>query len=288
MLWNMIIVEQNKLFKRAILWVELGLLALVAVIAQLITYALVKFGDMGRQMPPEAVAQMEQSLVWPDALNGLLQLAAGSSLGGMLVIVLVGTITAQEYTWRTFQLWLSRGISRSTVMGAKFAAVIVPILLLVLTPLLVGGVVTAVFSQQLTGTIPWAEVDWALLGANTLRTAYTLLPYAALAFFLAVISRSTVVAIAGGLAYSLLLEGIVVQLLSLAGGTWTRIGMYLPAGLAHGLLSTNSGLVVTVDGDPVQAVQYLEPAAAAVGIMLYTIVLITVAVLVFRRQDLGG
>ncbi|MCB9007265.1 MAG: hypothetical protein H6656_07880 [Ardenticatenaceae bacterium] len=62
------------------------------------------------------------------------------------------------------------------------------------------------------------------------RTAFTLLPYAALTFFLAVVSRSTVVAIGGGLAYAMLIEGCWFSFFAFVGGTWLKLGNICPPG----------------------------------------------------------
>ena len=114
-----------------------------------------------------------------------------------------------------------------------------------------------------------------------------LLPYAALTFFLAIASRSTVVAIGGGLAFSLLIEGVFVQVVALVGGTWARIGQHLPAGLADSLTMLNR----VTDGTPSSLVpqpDVVNPQTAVLGIALYTILFVGLALLAFRRQDLGG
>jgi ABC-type transport system involved in multi-copper enzyme maturation permease subunit len=279
---NMLLIEHKKLFGRAILWIELALIAVgVLAINGL-------FFFISRVDESEMTAQLQQTLIWPDGLTQSVGLAAGPSLGGMLIVVLVGAITAQEYTWRTLQLWLSRGVPRSTFLAAKFVALLLPALLLVMVPLLVGGVTTAVFSQILLGHVPVEAVDWGHLALLTLATAYSLLPYAGLAFLLAVATRSTIVAVGGGLAYVLLLEGITVQMLAFAGGALAEVGRYLPAGLAQGLLALQGGMTVEVDGQMAPAVQYLDPAWAAVGIALYSIVFVSLSIVIFRRQDLGG
>jgi ABC-2 type transport system permease protein len=283
MFWHMFIIEQLKLFKRAILWVELVLIG-VGVLALNALFIVITRMDSTNP----AVGQLEQTLVWPDGLMQSVGLAAGPGLGGILIVILVGAITAQEYSWRTLQLWLSRGVPRSTFLTAKFMALLLPTLLLVVTPLLVGGLITAVFSQIILGHIPLAAVEWSNLAVTTLATAYTLLPYAGLAFFLAVATRSTIVAVGGGLAYTLLLEGIVVQLLTFAGGSWAAVGRYVPAGLAQGLLSLDRNATMTIDGQAAPPIQYLEPGTAAVGIALYILIFVALSIIIFRRQDLGG
>jgi len=185
------------------------------------------------------------------------------------------------------QLWLSNGISRPVLLLAKFAIVLLPALLFVLAPFVTGAITTAVFTQILQGSLPFAQVDWWQAALSILRTAYTLLPYAALTFLLAVASRSTVVAVGGGLAYTLLIEGVFVQLLAFIGGTWAKIGQYLPASLSSSLATFNRVSANSSSGLATQA-EGLSLETAVIGIALYTLLFVALAVLAFRRQDLSG
>ena len=283
MFWNLIVIEQQKLVKRAILWVELALMLVAVVAMNAMLFVILK-----TQPDDPMIGALQQTLVWPMGLMQSLGLASGASLGGILIVILMGAVVGQEYSWRTVQLWLSRGVPRPLFLVAKFTAVFLPALLFVFLPLVVGGGITAAFSQNLLGHVPTADIEWGKLLLTALATAYTLLPYAALAFLLAIATRSIIVTIGAGLAYTLLLEGIVVQLLAFAGGVWAEIGRYLPAGLAQGVLGIGRSMTVEVGGELAPAIQYLDPAPAAVGVALYTAVFIGLAILVFRRQDLGG
>ncbi len=283
MFWNMFVVENQKLFKRAIVWVELAVVGVAILAVNLMMFVITRV-ETGNPM----IDMLEETLVWPGALTQAAGLASGASLGGILIIILTGAAMAQEYTWRTLQLWLSRGVPRSLFLTAKFAALLLPALLLVVVPLVLGGLVTAVFSQIILGEIPFAAVEWGNVFLLTLATAYSLLPYAGLAFFLAVATRSTMITIGGGLAYTLLIEGLAVQILALAGGSLAAIGKYVPAGLVQSMLGVGSAVNLEIDGQMGLTVQYLEPGAAAVGIALYTIAFVALSVLIFRRQDLGG
>lgn len=286
MFWQIVSTEHTKIFKRAIFWVEVAVaLALVAAL-YLIMYNIGRPG-VNNPMPAEDVAEIEAILTWPSALTGLVDMAAGPSLGGIVMVILAGAVMAQEYTWNTLQLWLSRGVSRTLFIGAKFIALLVPMLILVLAVVMVGGVLTALFTIQITGSLPIGQVNWLDLLLQSGKVAYTLLPYAALAFFLAVLSRSTIVAVGGGLTYVLAGEGIALQLLALAGGGWAQIGRYLPSGLAQAVQESNAGLVIG-DADSLDALQYLEPAQAAIGIALYALLFVGLSILIFRRQDFSG
>src|SRR5512134_2513977 len=105
MFWQMITIEQSKITRRTMLWVELALLAIGIVVLHLALYGALQAGDMGGEaMQAELVEQMEQTLVWPAGLDSAVDFAAGPNLGGILIIILVGAVVAQEYTWRTLQL----------------------------------------------------------------------------------------------------------------------------------------------------------------------------------------
>ena len=283
MIWQVVNAEQTKIFKRKILWIELGLLALAMTLLYVVAFSVIA-SDSSGQVPPEAI---EGSLTWPAGLTSGLSFAAGPNLGGILMILLVGAVVAQEYTWGTLQLWLSRGISRPLFLGAKFVALLLPAFFIVLTALLVGGTISAAFSLYFLGGIPFAQVAWGELGWSVLVFTYSLLPYAALTFFLAVASRSTVVSIGGGLAYALLLEGIILQLIGTLGGVWGQIGRYVPGGLARGMLAIDSGINVQVGEASIERIQFLEPGMAALGIALYILVFVLASLLIFRRQDLN-
>ena len=286
MFWQMVAVEQKKLTRRKILWIELAMMAAAAVFIPLVIY-LASQSDGSGNLVITTDGPVEEMIAWPMALRLGIDLASGGGLGGLLIVILIGTLTAQEYGWRTMQLWLSNGISRPVLLLAKFTAVLLPSLLLVLAPFVAGALTTAVFTQNLQGSLPFAQVDWWQAALSIGRTAFTLLPYAALTFFLAVISRSTVVAIGGGLAYAMLIEGVLVQLLTFVGGTWAKIGQYLPAGLSNSLAALNrvsassgSGLVAQAEG--------VSMETAVTGIALYTLIFVGLAIFAFRRQDLGG
>jgi ABC-type transport system involved in multi-copper enzyme maturation permease subunit len=285
---NVLGIEWTKLVRRRLLWVEVGILTLLVVVFEALLYAVFQANGAGGQMVPDAREGLAALITWPGALSNLLSFATGSSLGGLLVIILVGAVTAQEYTWRTLHLWLSRGTSRALLLVAKAIALVPTFFLFVLTPLVVGGALTAVFTVWQKGALDLSQVSAVQLGLSALRTAYSLFPYASLTFLLAVFSRSAVTAIGGGLAYALLVEGVVVQIFALAGGTLAQVGQYLPGGMAAGLMQANrTGGALVVNGQRVVQ-HYLDPNIAAVGIALYTVLFVGLAIWAFRRQDLSG
>ncbi|MHB1415630.1 MAG: ABC transporter permease subunit [Chloroflexota bacterium] len=281
MFWDVLVAEQSKVFKRKILWVE------IAIITALVGLAL---GGPYLIAPDPS---MVERVLWPNGVVlTLSQFAANPTLAGLILVVLIGAVVSQEYTWRTLQLVLSRGISRSTLVGAKFASLALPALLVVVIPTLVGLVLSGFFTYQTKGTLDPSVFNYPQVVLGFLYGAYTLLPYAALAFALAIISRSSVTAIGIGVGV-LLGEAIVWQVLVGFGGAAAQVALYLPMSLSMSVLSLTTAIAaganvpadVTAGG---AAGSLLAPFTAAVVIAIYTVVLVAVAAIAFRRQDLTG
>jgi ABC-type transport system involved in multi-copper enzyme maturation permease subunit len=287
MLANAFRMELTKVFRRRMTWVLVTILVLLVAGMYLALYAVLQDALSEPVAVPEKIEALRAMLSWPQAFSSLLGYTGGTGLGGILLVVLAGAVMAQEYSWRTAHLWLSRGLPRSAFLLGKYAVLVVAALLVVLTAVLVGTLLTAWFTHQLTGSLSLAGLNMAELALSVLRTAYTLLPYIGLTFLVAVLTRSTAAAIGVGLAYTLLVENILVQLLGLAGGMWADIARYAPGSLAATLMQTNHRLVEVDLGSGVNA-GLPSPWAAAGGVALYAVAFLGLSLWAFRRQNLTG
>lgn len=285
MFWNLLTNENTKNFKRTLLWVELILLAVFVICIFSFLYLIMQSTPEGVTISTEDRAKIPVLVSWPGALEFALQFVGRTGLGGLLLIVFVGAATAQEYTWRTFHLWLNRGTPRSLLLVAKFCALLLPTLAVVLTALISGGVITAIFSMQINGALHLEQVNFWQLGLGMLRTAYALLPYVALAFLLAIATRSPVIAVGGGLAYATIIESLLAQTLSISSGSLGGVAKYLPASLADSLLSLN---LATTDLVAETQSGLLGSVSAAAGIAIWTFSFLALALWIFRRQDFIG
>ncbi len=283
MFWYVLSAENTKIFRRRMLWAMLALIAILVLVIEIVLYGTAKNGLSGIAIPAEERSNILQMITWPGALVNILTLIGGNAFGGLFFVILVGAVTAQEYNWRTLHLPLSRGVPRPMLRSAKFAALITPALLIVLTALVTGGVVTAIISVNINHSLQLDQMNISQLVISILRTAYTLLPYGALTYFLAVISRSTVVAISGGLAYALLLEDILMQILGLLGEPFQRMIQYMPATLANTLLGLNQSAIEAVGSSPAGPV---TPLSATLGIAVWIVLFLGLSLWIFQRQDL--
>jgi ABC-2 type transport system permease protein len=277
----MLKIEFKKLFRRRLLWVEMAVLAIM--VAGFFT-ALFLMHEAG--VLPEDLEAIEDVIAWPDSLITSLGFASGQSLGGLLVVILVSMVVAQEYNWDTMSLWLRQGVGRRTVLAAKFVVLLVSVVLLTLAPLVVGGILSALMTPSIAGELDMSQVDFAEVGLSALRTAYTLVPYLGLTFLFAVLTRSLAFSIGVGVGYALVIEGVISQLMMLVGGVPAKIAMWLPGQMAAAISQLNQSIFVA-DGEEADFVlEYLDPNIAAIGIAVYAAVFIGIAFWRFQKQDL--
>src|SRR5579872_741368 len=277
MFWNVLHLESDKVFRRLLLWV-----GLVIALAPMIIFLFIAF-NAGRGVIPTNV------LIWPGGIATVLAFAngyfPGVGYGVYLLAVVIGMVTAQEYSWRTMQLWLSHGIARPLLLGMKFLLALLVVMLIVLAFFLVGGIISIVFAYQLQGTVDFSHVDVLQLLLSYLRTVYGMLPYAALTLLMVVVTRSAAAAIGGLVLFMLAIELPLSLLLPLLGTNYGRIAQYLPAGLAQTMNIQNDIAAKMVVQTLVSSGQP-SPLAAVICIAAYTLLFFGIALWIFQHQNL--
>jgi ABC-type transport system involved in multi-copper enzyme maturation permease subunit len=277
MFWNILRLESDKFFRRRLLW-----LGLIIAITPLVIFLFVSFYAGRSVVPP-------RYLIWPGGAVSALSLVNGYSpgygYGAYLLAIVVGVVTAQEYSWRTMQLWLSHGIARPLLLTVKFVTSLGLVVVIVLAFLLIGSVISLILAFQLHGSVDFSQVNGGQLFLSFLRTSYGLLPYASLAFLLAVVSRSVVVSVVGVILFMLAIELPLTGILPSLGKNYALIAQYLPANLAQSMNVQNYAAAKLPSQVFISAGQ-ASPAVAAICIALYTLGLFCSALWVFQHQDL--
>ena len=278
MFWSLLRLEASKTFRRPLAWITVCAVAVPAAMFYILFFAF-----------RANVGSAASLLYWPGGVVYALETTAGyaswTSYGTYALIIVVGTVTAQEYSWRTLQVWLGRGVPRLPLLAAKLLVALITAMLAALVLLIIVGGLSAVFSLLVQHRIAAGQVHWGALVVGYLRTVYSMLPYAALTMLLAVASRSIAVAIGGALATLAILETALTTVLGLLGGTVGHMVQFLPSQLAVTLSAGNVGIEgVTPTYTAVQP----SPLEAGLGIALYTLAFGGAALWVFWRQDLAG
>lgn len=289
MLWRAILLEKDKVLGRKVFWINLIILAAVIIFINVAEYLIalslpshVVVSSNSTSHVSSATNALTEAVTWPTGLVNASQFASAHALGGLLLIILVGVITAREYTWRTFHLWLSRGVSRIVLLEAKCIMILLSIVIMVLTSLLLSGTITGILTLLLHGTLNLDQVPFNQIILNFLITAYTLLPYVALTFMLTILSRSSAVAIGVGLVFVFLVESTVYTILTMIGGTLAQIVQYLPIGLGATLSIAASGSMTSAN---LTHTPFPSPIVACLCIALYTAVFTGIAAWRFLHQN---
>jgi len=180
----------------------------------------------------------EESLILPNIFENGMQIA--TLIGFILTVVLASGIIGNEYSWNTIRPLLARARSRSALLSAKW----ITVLLYSIGLYLLGLITTIAFSAASSAIVGnFESVDAGMLGDWAVafgRVLVSQLPYAALAFSLALITRSNAVGIAVGIGLGFL-EPAIFGLLGLVTDAFDEVRKF---GLEY-----PSNLLVTMNAD---------------------------------------
>ena len=205
--------------------------------------------------------------------------AVGAQICVILGIVMGAQLVASEYGWGTIRALVSRASSRVALLTAKMSVLVVfTVLIVALT--IIGSLVLAYVLSTIQGS--GAAIDRDLLRNSALylgRSSLAVGVYAAMAFLIAVTSRSSAAAIAGALAVNFL-ESLIFLLLGRASDVFDKVQHWFPAFNVNGLLTLdNSG----PNANPPDG--FSEPRAYLV-LAAWTVVMLIISTIIFRRRDI--
>jgi ABC-type transport system involved in multi-copper enzyme maturation permease subunit len=200
-------------------------------------------------------------------------------IGAALALILGALAMSSEYDWRTLRTVLAQGPGRLTVLAAK-VAVLLP-LTGVLSLLFIGS---AALSSLVVGSLTGHLGTWPGLSevvGGFLATWLILSVWLLLGLFLGVLLRQTAMAIAAGLVYAIVVEGLILSLFA-SNGVIEAIKKIFPGANAKAL-SLAVGQLPTSSSTP------LVGAGQAVAVLFgYLIVFVGFAALLLRRRDVAG
>ena len=291
---QLVVAELFKLRKRMMTWVLAAILVgLVVLIYSALWSASVRVESFGERDPltgfRHSFRELRQALFLPGAIPYGLQVVGG--FGAILAMILAAGSIGSEYAWGTVRLMATASSGRMRLMTAKliviFGLVAVGALLAVVAAVIYSYIIATYYGEAsasfVTGT--FVRDQFASYG----RTMLVLSPYISFAFAFAVIGRSTLAGVGSGLGLAFV-EPFVDGLLRLGGSPWKDIPNYF--------LSTNRQVVMLQNavpsvlphlggGDSADA-GALSPFYAGLLLAMYAVVFIAIALVVFRRRDIGS
>lgn len=195
------------------------------------------------------------------------------------LILIAAMMLGNDYSQRTNQHWLMRS-SRTSSLLAKFSLLAVLIFLLQLLTLLVGGLTGWYFKTFTYSAYSLANVNWMAVLSATLYMTLVTLPYAALMLLITVVTRSAFASIAIGLGYTQFIEFLMTAFFY--NTSWSRW-------LMRNLYYSGTYVLNTIGNKTVDIPSHLlQPVPAFVTAAIYTLIFLSLAIWLYRRQDIGG
>lgn len=262
---NLLKSELFRVRKRPQAWIMIAIL----VFFQIALYAGLVIASFVQEDPTSAERNVRLGRLWE---IGLIPTQIAASI---MLVVFASSLIGNEYGWTTIRPLVARSRSRSALLSAKWVTVF-----LYTAVLIAAGVLTAALSSVAGSAIVGVEAG---LSAGRVvdvvvtigRYSFGMLPYAALAFMLAVLARSNTVGIVLGIALQLL-EGTIFSLLGAVSDIFDTIQK-------GGIVWNVNRLVLLGADDDLTA----RDATVSLGVLLiYIAVFVLISYRVFNRRDI--
>ena len=242
-----------------------GLMGLFAVMINTVMFGTVSAGS---ELPPGAPGVALPDLATLTGPDGpVAGLAAASSIFGVVTLSFWAIAVAGDYSSGLVRLLVSAQPHRWRLLGGKVIALMMTTAIAT-TVAAVMSMAVAVPSAQAAGisTSAWGTDPLPTVAAAWLNTFAALCVWGVLGLALAVITRSSAIAISAGAGYLLVVESLVARMLDesshwLLGSTLTALARGGDASLSY-------------------------PAAVGLG-LLYVVVGLTLATAIFTRRDIA-
>ena len=214
------------------------------------------------------------------------------SLGSILLGIVAASLVGTEYSWGTVRSCLVRGETRSRYLLTKLLGLTTVGLVLLTAAFAVGLIFTLITTRLADQPITLDVPDGPSLPEVPLmflRSAFSVLPYALMAFLLAELFHSTAAGVGGGLVY-VFVEGILLAILGNIGGVAADMRLLLAGHHVNALLELNRIGAESISPGIVfrpqpEASDLLPPAQAAVALAAYCLFLVSTALWLFQRRD---
>jgi ABC-2 type transport system permease protein len=282
--------ELFRMRRRWMPWIILGLIVVAAFAIYFLiwvsTQAQIEAMRSG-QLPPQqgqTIEQLQETLLLvapgrvPDFGIGVV-----SGVGSVMLIVFAASHAGTEFGWGTFRTLLAHGASRNAFLASKAVSLLLyALVFMTLGTLAAIGASYAVSS--VAGLSVGSGVDFAEVGRVAAKSAYTFLPYMALALAIAVWSKSAGAGIAAGLVVNFT-ESIVADILVSLNRDYAQI--------VNWGLSRNSSALTRTAADTFQsptASTLPDPTRAAIVLGVYCVIFLALAYWRLRSRDVtvGG
>jgi len=273
--------ELFKTVRRISVWVcVVGLLAAAVTIGYAIPWIAETFAKNVQGLPAGVtLADLKIQLYPANFIRYTLQ--QWSSLGGVFALIVGVLLQGSEYGWGTVKTLYTQYDGRLTMLFGKLGALFSIVVLMVVSLFAVDAVSSA-GAALLDGKsldFPAAGVILEGVGAMILIFGF----WAGFGFILATAFRQSAMAIGLGLAYALVVEGLIFGLGSLLGDWVKKIQEWFPIAntgyLADAFGRTN------IRGLTANITPYADATHAITVLLIYVVAFVAISALLVRRRD---
>ncbi len=276
-MYSSFLAEVLKLRKRPIVWVLGGLWLVILVFFLYLLPALfftITLADTPAEVASETSLQEQLPVLAPENLVTYLLRFLFPGLGMTVALILGALVAGSEYSWGTIKTILSQRPGRLNVLSGKLLALLILLVIFVLIAFL-GGSVSSLAVALFSGESLARPPVLVLLGGLGVG-ALILVVWAAFGFALATLFRNTALAVGLGLIYSFAVEPALSNL-STMNESLQSLVRFFPG--------TNTSALSFAFEDPGLREGLLSPAQSTLVILIYTVVFVLIAALVFWRRD---
>jgi len=196
-----------------------------------------------------------------------------------LLVIIAATVIGSDYSQRTNQHWLMRTSRPSSVLTKAVLLMSVTFILMMLA-LLVGGSVGWYYKTYTYNAFSFANVNWMATIAAPFYMTLVAMPAIILVALVTLASRSTFTGILFGLGYTQFLELLITGIFY--GTSWSKWIMRNLTLSASYFLNNIGYKTVDIPS------HLLDPKTAFATAAIYTLIFLSAAVWLYRRQDVGG
>lgn len=298
MFTNLLAAEWLKISRRPMALLLLGIFLFLTFLQQTLWFLVVALQEgtfSGGQvtfnlLSPAAIEQIKRQLSLPGVFGAMLSAINGT--GGILAIILTAGIFGSDFNWGTLRILLTRAPHRGAYLLAKLVALQLALLVATVITLVIGAMLALLFGTLLGLPQQIGIIDLLLLPIGILRALIVMLPYTLIAGASAIVGRSVIAGVGGGL---------IFLAFDVSAGSLNTIGAVDPMirALVNLLLQPNINRLVVENSRMFGLDQSVLTAAldlsllppqwqALIVIAVYSAIFGYSAYRTLSRQDIGG
>jgi len=277
--------ETFKLYKRPAVWVCIGLLLVLAIgLGYAVFYFVYTYAPPASStgLPPGVTLKDFKIALYPAAFVKY-TLSFWDTLGGVFALILGVLSQGSEYGWGTIKTLYTQRPGRLALLAGKLGALSLAVLVLVLGLFGVSALSSIVAALVDAKSTVFPATDDIVKG---LAAGFLIFEFwAVFGFVLATLFRQSALAIGLGLAYAIVIEGIIFRILGNVGGdTVKQILSWFP--LANtGYLSQSFGSVTPPALARTVAKPFADANHAVLVLLIYIAVFLAGSAVLARARD---